>query len=128
MASVRAGDILNFSWYGRSFDIAAGDANVNVMTGKKTNEASLNGNGTLHVTQRLRAPGFTDLPISIDDERGDLEFLQEKADAGAPGPCVMTLASGVDYEGSLVPVGDIQKATGDGTATLEGRGPKFEKV
>lgn len=125
---VRAGDIQQFTWYGRSFDIAGGDANVNIQTGSKSNEASLNGNGTLHITQRMRAPGFSDLPISIDDERGDLEFLQEKADAGESGPCVITLASGVDYEGDLLPIGDVQKATGDGVATIEGRGAKFEKV
>jgi len=128
MPKVRAGDIIQFSWYGRSFDPAGGDGNVNIRTGRASNEAQLNGNGTLHTTQRVRPPGFDSFPVSIDDERGDLEFLQAKADAGEPGPCVMTLTSGKDYVGSLLPIGDIMKAQGDGTVTLEGRGAKFEAV
>jgi hypothetical protein len=40
----------------------------------------------------------------------------------------MVLASGKTYSGSLVLVGDLGKATGDGIATVEMRGQKFEQI
>lgn len=126
--SVRAGDIRQFTWYGRALSIKGGDANVNVDVGGFSNEAEPNGDGTMHVRQRRKLPGFSDLPVSVDDNRQDLEFIQGKADVGEAGPCTLTLASGVVYSGNLVPVGDIMKATGDGTLTLEGRGERFEQI
>jgi len=128
MGQVRGGDIRAFTWYGRSFDPAGGDQAVNVDLGGFANEASLTGNAQLHVVQRRKVAGFSDLKLSVDDARKDLEFLQGKADAGVPGPATMTLASGIVYSGNLLPIGDLAKAAGDGTATLEGRGARFEQI
>lgn len=125
---VRGGDIRSFTWYGRSFDPAGGDGTVNIDLGGYTNEASMTGNGALHVNQRRKAAGFSDLKISVDDARQDIEFLQDKANAGVPGPATITLASGIVYSGNLLPIGEIVKAGGDGTATLEGRGARFEQI
>lgn len=128
MATIKAGDIRQCTWYGRELKIKAGDANVNIDLGGFTNEPLLAGDGTFGVLQRRKAAGFSDLPVLINDSLQDLEFLQGKADAGEPGPCNITLASGVVYSGSLVPIGDLMKATGDGVCTLEGRGSKFEQI
>jgi hypothetical protein len=57
-----------------------------------------------------------------------MEYLKGLADAGNPVPVNMTLASAVTYSGSLTIIGDLVKATGDGTLTLEMRGAKFEQI
>jgi hypothetical protein len=125
---VRAGDIRQVKINSREFDPKGEDGNVNIDVGGFTNTYALNGNGTGHITQRRKAAGFSDLPLSLDDARKDLEFLQKIADDGDPVPVVMVLASGKTYSGSLVLVGDLGKATGDGIATVEMRGQKFEQI
>lgn len=128
MASVRAGDIRQFTLKGRELDIKGEDANVNIDLGGYTNEVGMTGNGKVQVTQRRKTAAITDVPISLDDTRGDLEFLQEIADAGEPVPVTITLASGVTYAGSMVLTGDLAKATGDGTVSIELRGEKLEQI
>ena len=128
MGVVKAGDIRQLTIKGREYEVAGGDANVNIDTGGFTNEAALAGNGALKVTQRRKLAGFSDCPINVDDQRQDLESLQEIADKGIPEPVTITIASGVTYSGSLLPVGDLQKATGDGTLSLEMRGTRFEQI
>jgi len=128
MSGVRAGDIRQLTIKGREFDVKGEDANVNIDLGGYQNEAAINGNGTAYITQRRKLAGFSDCPLSIDESRKDLEFLQELADAGEFVPVNLTLASGVTYSGSLIPIGEIKKATGDGTLALEMRGARFEQI
>jgi hypothetical protein len=125
---VRAGDIRQLTWFGRELDIKGEDANVNIDLGGYASEAGINGNGTLHTTKRRKKATVADVPISLDDNRKDLEFLQEKADTAEAGPLTMTLASGVTYRGSMVLTGEIRKATGDGTASLTFEGSKLEQI
>lgn len=125
---VRAGDIRQLTWFGRELDIKGEDANVNIDLGGYMNEAGINGNGTLHGTQRRKKATVADVPVSLDDDRGDLEFLQEKADSGEAGPLNITLASGVTYSGSMLLTGEIRKGTGDGTASLTWEGARIEKI
>jgi hypothetical protein len=125
---VRAGDIRQLTWFGRELDIKGEDANVAIDLGGYANETGINGNGTLHGTKRRKKASVGDVPVSLDDDRQDLEFLQEKADAGEAGPLAITLASGVTYSGSMVLVGEIKKATGDGTASLTFEGAKLEQI
>lgn len=125
---IRAGDIRQFTYCGRELDIKGEDANVNIDLGGRTSEAGINGNGSLHSTQRRKKASVADVPVSLDDTRKDLEFLQTKADAGDPGPLTITLASGVTYTGNMVLVGEIKKATGDGTASLTFEGAKLEQI
>ncbi len=125
---VRAGDIAQLMIQGRELDVKGEDANVNIDLGGFSNEAGISGNGTMHVTQRRKVAGFSDCPVSIDDSRQDLEYLQAIVDLGLLVPVTITLASAITYAGSLIPVGDLAKATGDGTLSLEMRGPKFEQI
>lgn len=124
---VRAGDIRQLTWFGKELDIKGEDANVVIDLGGFTTEMSINGNGTSHDTQRRKKAVVGDVPVSIDDDRGDLEFLQEKQNANAFGPLNITLASGRTYGGSMKLVGDLQKMTGDGVATLRWEGSKLEQ-
>lgn len=125
---VRAGDIRQLTYFGKELDIKGEDANVNIDLGGYANETGINGNGTLHGTRRRKKASVTDVTVSLDDSRKDLEFLQGKADAGEAGPLTLTLASGVTYRGSMVLTGEIKKATGDGTATLTFEGAKLEQI
>ena len=125
---VRAGDIAQLMIQGRELDVKGEDANVNIDLGGFSNEAGISGNGTMHVTQRRKVAGFSDCPVSIDDSRQDLEYLQAIVDLGLLVPVTITLAAAITYAGSLIPVGDLAKATGDGTLSLEMRGPKFEQI
>jgi hypothetical protein len=125
---VRAGDIRQFKFYGRELDIKGEDANVVIDLGGYIGEVELNGNGTLHNRKRRKKAVVSDVPISIDDNRKDLEFLQEKQDTAEAGPLSITLASGITYSGSMVIVGDVQKSTGDGTASLTFEGVKLEQI
>jgi len=113
---------------GREFDVKGEDANVNIDLGGYSDEAGINGNGTMHIMQRRKVAGFSDCPVSIDDTRQDLEYLQDLANTGELAPTTITLASGITYAGPLLPIGDLAKATGDGTLSLEMRGSKFEQI
>jgi len=125
---VRAGDIRQLMIKGREFDVKGEDANVNIDLGGFSNEAGINGNGTMHITQRRKVAGFSDCPVSIDDSRQDLEYLQGVASLGELVPVTITLVSGITYSGTLIPIGDVAKATGDGTLSLEMRGSIFEQI
>lgn len=129
MATVRAGDIRQLTWHGREFDIKGEDANVSIDLGGYTTETAINGNGTLYATQRRKKAVVADIPVSLDDERKDIEYLQEKVNDGDPGPLTITLASGVTYSGPLMYlIGELKKMTGDGTATLTFEGAKLEQI
>lgn len=125
---VRAGDIRQLTWFGRELDVKGEDANVVIDLGGFTAEMGINGNGTIHDTQRRKKATVADVPVSIDDDRGDLEFLQEKQDANAFGPLNITLASGKTYSGSMKLVGEVRKSTGDGTASLTWEGARLEAI
>ncbi|KKL99367.1 hypothetical protein LCGC14_1815100, partial [marine sediment metagenome] len=86
------------------------------------------GNGGMHTIQRLKLGGFDSLPLSVDSSRGDVEFLQGKADAGEPGPCSMTLINGEAYAGNLALQGEIDPNTGDGQVEITALGSKFELI
>lgn len=124
----RAGDIRQLTFAGRELDVKGEDANVNIDVGGYANELGINGNGTAHGTRRRKKASVTDVVVSIDDDRSDLEFLQGKSDSGEAFPLNITLASGVTYSGSMYLVGEIKKATGDGTASLTFEGAKLEKI
>lgn len=128
MGAVRAGDIRQLTIDGREMDPGGGDANVNIDLGGFTNEATLTGNGEAHITQRRKVAGFSDCPISIDDDRQDLEYIQGIANDGDPVPVSITLVSGKVYSGALSIVGDVMKAAGDGIATIEMRGARFNQI
>ena len=125
---IRAGDIRSLRWFGKELDVKGEDANVVIDLGGYSLEVAQNGNGTAHTTQRVKKATVADVPVSIDDDRGDLEFLQEKQNAALPGPLQIGLASGKTYGGSMYLVGEVRKSTGDGTASLTWEGSKLEAI
>lgn len=128
MPVVKSGDIRQFVVGGRELQVKSGDANINIRLGGFANEAQPGGSGSILLMQRRKLAGFSDCPVLIDSPQQDLEYLQGLADTGDLVPTNITLASGIVYSGQLVPVGDLDHASGDGTLSLEMRGPKFEQI
>lgn len=128
MGSVRSGDIRQFTWFGKEFDIKGEDSNVSLDIGGYTTESSISGNGTFLSTKRRKKAVLSDVVISLDDTRKDLEFLQEKINTASIGPLTITLASGVTYQGSMALTGELKKSTGDGTATVTFEGSTMEQI
>lgn len=128
MGAVRAGDIRQFTWFGKEFDIKGEDANIAIDLGGYSMESTISGNGVFLSTKRRKKAMVSDVVISLDDTRRDLEFLQEKIDSAAIGPLTITLASGVTYQGSMALTGELKKSTGDGTASVAFEGAKLEQI
>lgn len=126
MATVRGSDIRQFSINGREFDIAP-ESNVTYRLAGFTNESRSTGNGRIHTNQRRKLGGIESAPISVDPERGDIEFLQDVADEGLPVPFVMATASAT-YAGALTIEGEIDPNTGDGQCEISALGARFEQV
>jgi hypothetical protein len=127
MAKVRGGDITQLLINGRAFEVKA-DSNVTYRLSGRTNESEPTGSGGVHTTQRLKLGGFDSCPVSIDSDKQDLEFLQDFADSGEPGPCSMTLINGKTYSGDLTIEGEVDASSGDGQVEISALGAVFEQI
>ena len=116
------GPIDSCSIKGRIFSVA-GDAEGERDLGGKKNEVQPNGNGTVRVVQERKPWKIGGLKLSIDDDRGDQEFLQDIADSGELVPITVTQVTGVTYEGSGTLTDDLTFNTKESTAevTLSGQ-------
>lgn len=124
---VRGGDIRQLKINGREFDVDK-EANVNLILSGFNNENGLTGNGSLATTQRRKAGGFTDCPVSIKDADKDLEFLQDIWNDGESVPVIITLATGQTYSGSLAGESELIQDTGAGQVTISMMGAKLEQI
>jgi hypothetical protein len=123
MAAI-GGPLESVSIDGREFAVA-GDADVNRKLGGKENEFQLNGNQTTgRVIQTPVSWKLDAIPLEMDDARGDQEFVQAIASAGALVDNTATNAAGETYQGRGIPTGELQKSEGSTTmpTTLEGPG------
>jgi len=127
MSTTRSGDILQLIIGGREMDPAP-DSNVTYRVTDSTNEVSLTGNRRVHTTHRLRPVGFESLPISVDPEKGDAEYIAQWATEGDARPCSMTLANGQTYGGELVCQDAPDPNTGDGQLEITAMGARFEQL
>jgi len=124
---IRAGDIRQFTWGGREFDVAPeGDVTM-ILHGIKA-ESTPNGNGTVHTKGTRVLGGFDGLTLSVDPARGDVEFLIAMQTGGIAKACSMTLVDKTTYGGAMLPEGDLQSSTGNGTLTVAARGAKWERI
>lgn len=103
---------------GRRFSVAA-DADAERDLGGFTTEAQPNGDGTVRYVKTRKVWKFGGLSLSVDDNKGDQEFLQDKADAKEPYPISITLVSGVTYSGVGMVTGDLASKTMNGTVDVE---------
>ena len=111
------GSIESVTMDGRNFSVPA-DAEVQRKLGGFENEIQANGDGTGRQV-KTRTPWSLDgLAVSIDDDNGDQEFLQELSARNAFFPVAITLASGAVYQGSGQIVGEMQFSTQNATAAV----------
>ena len=116
------GSMKEVSIRGRIFAVASdGDANIDL--GGYEAEVRANGNGTARKIL-LRKPWlFENVVLSIDDNQGDQEFLQEVENSTDFVDITVTYVNDVVYGGSGTVTGKIAKSTQAGTATLSLSGP-----
>lgn len=124
--TVRGSDIRQMMIGGREFDVAP-ESNVTYRLSGFSNESSPTGNGGMHTVQRRKLGGFESLPLSVDATRGDVEYLQDLADAGEPVACSMAVANAT-YAGALTIQGAIDPNTGDGQVEISALGSRFEQI
>lgn len=111
------GSIESVTLAGRVFPVAA-DADVNRKLGGFENEVLANGDGSARL-QKTRVPAsLANLVLSVDDDRGDHEYLQGLADGQDFFPATISLASGVIWQGTLQIQGEFLYATMTATATV----------
>lgn len=116
------GSIESVEINGRNFAVAA-DAEANIKLGGFENEKQANGDGTAR-TVKTRVPWTIDgISVAIDDDNGDLEFLQDLADGNADAAISVTFASGSVYSGSGTITGEIQGSSQNATAPITLSGP-----
>ena len=116
------GSIQSLTIRGRIFPVAS-DAEANRKLGGFENEVQANGDGTARKIM-TRVPWSIDgLQVEINDDRGDLEFLQEIADGLDFVSIEMELANGVVYAGTGTVTDEIQASSQNATATIKVGGP-----
>ncbi len=123
MAAV-GGSIESVTLDGRAFSVAA-DADSNRKLGGYENEVQANGDATGRLIKTVVPSSIDGLTLSIDDTRGDAEYLQELQDRKDFWPATITYASGTVYQGSMQIVGETTISSQNATAAvaLMGDGP-----
>ena len=123
MGAAVGGSIESISLKGRLFPVAA-DADASRALGGFTNEVQANGDGTARLVKKRMPWKLGGLDIEINDDRADLEYLQEIADSLDFVAISITLASGVTYQGKGTITGDIESSTEKATAGITLEGPQ----
>ena len=111
------GPIESISLDGRIFSVAA-DADSNRKLGGTENEVQPNGDGTARLIKSRATPMLDGLTLSIDDTRGDAEYLQDLQDRKDFFAVSVTYASGVTYQGTMQIVGETQISSANTTAEI----------
>lgn len=116
------GSIESVSLAGRNFAVAA-DADSQRKLGGFENELQANGDGTARLIKTRVPWGITDITVEIDDDRGDLEFIQDLSNGKNWATMSITFASGVTYQGTGQVVGETQVSSQNATASISLSGP-----
>lgn len=116
------GSIESITIKGRNFAVAS-DADAQRKLGGFENEVQSNGNGTARIVKTRVPWSLSGVTVEVDDARGDQEFLQEIADAKDFVDILITLASGVSYQGRGTLVEALEGSTQNATAELSMMGP-----
>ena len=121
MAAV-GGSLIDISIAGRLFPVAA-DVDASINTGGMETELEPNGDGSARQIMKRVAWGVEGIDVEIDDDRADLEFLQDISDAPDFVPISLTGVSGITWSGSGKVIGEIKKSTQKSSASIKLGGP-----
>lgn len=121
------GSIKEVSIGGRVLAVAA-DADATVKLGGYESETQMNGNQTSREQLTLMPWSITGLAVSIDEAKGDHDFLQDCADgvnADDDGyyPCTVTYVNNLTRAGRGKPQGEVPKGSKASTVALSLAGP-----
>lgn len=116
------GSIESVGLAGRNFSVAA-DADSNRKLGGFENEVQPNGDGTARLIKTRVAWQIDGLTLSIDDLRGDQEYLQDLKDRQDFYPIDITYASGAVYSGLGQVTGEEQTSSMSTTSSVTLAGP-----
>lgn len=117
------GPVESVSLSGRVFAVAA-DADAQRELGGSTNTIEPNGDSSARLIKGKKPWMIGGLTLSLDDDRGDQEYIQELANRNDYFVVAATFASGHTYQGSGQIVEDISAAMISATlpVTLSGGG------
>jgi hypothetical protein len=121
MAAV-GGPIESVALAGRLFPVAA-DADVQRKMGGFENEVQSNGDGSARAVKTRVPWSLSDVRVSVDDGRGDQEFLQNLQDKQDFFTIALTFCSGDVYSGRGQITGEVQYSSANATAALALSGP-----
>ena len=116
------GSIESLTLAGREFSVAA-DAESNRKLGGFENEVQANGDGTARIIKTRVPLSLDGITVSIDDDLGDQEFLQDLANGNDFFTLLITYASGASYQGSAQLVGEIPASSQNATQAVSLMGP-----
>lgn len=111
------GSIESVSLDGRIFSVAS-DADSTRKIGGFENEVQGNGDTTARLIKAAGPWSVDGLTLSIDDTRGDAEYLQDLQDSLDFFPIAITYASGVVYQGTGQIVGETGVSSQSTTAAV----------
>lgn len=118
MSTAIGGSIQEIGLDGRNFAVTA-DSGAERHLGGSSNDVKKNGNGTVRLIKTQMPFKLGGLKLSVDDENGDQEFLQELANRNGLFPITITFASGVIYQGSGQIIGEINYSNEDASASVD---------
>lgn len=120
--SAIGGSIESVGLKGRTFSVAA-DADSNRKLGGFENDVMANGDGTGRLIKTRVTWQLDGLTLSIDNDREDLEYLQDLADATDFFAVDITYVDGTIYSGSGMITGEMQASSQNATAAVTLKGP-----
>lgn len=116
------GSIESVTLEGRTFSVPA-DVEATRKLGGFENEVQANGDGSARMIKTRVPLSLDGLTVSVDDDRGDQEFLQELADRNDFFVLAITYVSGAVYQGSAQIVGEFTGSSQNATAAISLMGP-----
>lgn len=117
MAAI-GGSVESVTVDGREFPVTA-DADATRDIGGWSNESQSNGDGSARLIKTRKVWKMGGLSVEIDDDRGDQEYLQDKADSNDYFPLAFTFASGIVYQGVGQVSGDFAASSQSASAPIE---------
>lgn len=121
MAAV-GGPILILTINGRPFPVAA-DAESNRKLGGFENEVEANGDGSARIIKTREPLMLEAVPVEIDDNRADHEYLQDQANGLNFIPIAITYASGITWQASAQLTGPLDASSKNATMPVTLKGP-----
>lgn len=116
------GSIESVALNGRNFAVAA-DAEANRKMGGWENEVQMNGDGTARIIKTRVPLSIDGITLSVDDTRGDAEYLNKLAGGKDFFPIAITYASGVTYMAQAMITGEVTISSQNSTGSITLTGP-----